>query len=29
VPQGPYDQGYAAIREEAMEDFKTAWEAAN
>ena len=29
VPQGPYDRGYAATREEAMEDFKTAWEAAN
>ena len=26
VPQSPYDRGYAATREEAMADFKAAWE---
>ena len=26
VPQYPHDRGYAATREEAMADFKTAWE---
>jgi len=26
VPQGPYDRGYAATREEAMTDFKARWE---
>ena len=25
VPQGPYDRGYAATRDEAMADFKAAW----
>jgi hypothetical protein len=25
-PQMPYDRGYAATREEAMMDFKAAWE---
>jgi len=25
VPQCPYDRGYAATREEAMGDFKSAW----
>jgi len=25
VPQGPYDRGYAATREEAMADFKARW----
>jgi hypothetical protein len=26
VPQYPHDRGYAAMREEAMADFKAAWE---
>jgi hypothetical protein len=26
VPQSTHDRGYAASREEAMEDFKAAWE---
>ena len=26
VPQYPHDRGYAATREEAMADFKAAWE---
>jgi hypothetical protein len=26
VPQYPHDRGYAATREEAMADFKVAWE---
>ena len=26
VPQSPHDRGYAASREEAMADFKAAWE---
>jgi hypothetical protein len=26
VPQAPHDRGYAATREEAMADFKTAWQ---
>ncbi len=26
VPQYPHDRGYAASREQAMADFKTAWE---
>jgi hypothetical protein len=26
VPQYPHDRGYAASREEAMADFKTAWQ---
>ena len=26
VPQYPYDRGYAATREQAMADFKAAWE---
>jgi hypothetical protein len=25
VPQGPYDRGYAATRDEAMADFKARW----
>jgi hypothetical protein len=25
VPQGPYDRGYAATREDAMTDFKARW----
>jgi hypothetical protein len=25
VPQGPYDRGYAATREDAMADFKARW----
>jgi hypothetical protein len=25
VPQGPYDRGYAATKEEAMADFKARW----
>ena len=29
VPQGPYDRGYAATREEAMADFKARWHAVN
>jgi hypothetical protein len=28
VPQCPYDRGYAATREQAMADFKAAWERA-
>jgi hypothetical protein len=27
VPQNPHDRGYAATREEAMADFKAAWQA--
>ena len=27
VPQGPYDRGYAATREDAMADFKARWNA--
>ena len=26
MPQSPHDRGYAASREQAMADFKTAWE---
>jgi hypothetical protein len=26
VPQSAYDRGYAATREDAMTDFKAAWE---
>jgi hypothetical protein len=29
VPQSTHDRGYAASREEAMAQFKAAWEAAN
>jgi len=28
VPQYPHDRGYAVTREEAMAEFKTAWEGA-
>jgi hypothetical protein len=29
VPQSAYDRGYAASREEAMQDFKVRWSALN
>jgi hypothetical protein len=28
VPQGPYDRGYAATRDEAMADFRAGWSGA-